>query len=143
MVKHWSSEVIEVDDCAAGVERFWENGWTDGLPVIPPTEESIWGMLEGMGKQPEDILGEIPARARMISAEKLAINAVMAGCLPAHAPVLLAMTEALCDPAFSVHGPTASTSGMGILIILNGPVASEGSRRPARTHSSFDRTACA
>ena len=116
---------IEVADPMAAIETYFRNGWTDGLPVIPPTEESIWGMLEGMGKQPEDILGEIPARARMITAEKLAINAVMAGCLPAYAPVLLAMTEALCDPAFSVHGPTASTSGMGILIIVNGPVASQ------------------
>jgi len=116
---------IEVADPLAAIEIYFRNGWTDGLPVIPPTEESIWGMLEGMGKQPEDILGEIPARARMITAEKLAINAVMAGCLPAYAPVLLAMTEALCDPAFSVHGPTASTSGMGVLIIVNGPIASQ------------------
>lgn len=115
----------EVADPMAAIETYFRNGWTDGLPVIPPTEESIWGMLEGMGKQPEDILGEIPARARMITAEKLAINAVMAGCLPAYAPVLLAMTEALCDPAFSVHGPTASTSGMGVLIIVNGPIASQ------------------
>src|SRR3990172_9096602 len=82
-------------------------------------------MLEAMGKHPEDLLGEIPARARKITAEKLAINAVMAGCLPVYAPLLLAMTEALCDPAFSVHGPTASTSGMGILTIVNGPVASQ------------------
>ncbi len=119
------SRRIEVADPLAAIETYFGKGWTDGLPVSPPTEEHIWGMLDGMGKQPEDILGEIPARARMITAEKLAINAVMAGCLPAYAPVLLAMTEALCDPAFSVHGPTASTSGMGVLIIVNGPIASQ------------------
>jgi hypothetical protein len=116
---------IEVSDPVAAIETYLGKGWTDGLPVIPPTEESIWRMLDSMGKQPGEMLGEIPPRARMITAEKLAINAVMAGCLPAYAPVLLAMTEALCDPEFSVHGPTASTSGMGILIIVNGPVAAQ------------------
>ena len=119
------SERIEVADPLGAIETYFEKGWTDGLPVIPPTEDRIWAMLEGMGKHPEDILGEIPARARKITAEKLAINAVMAGCLPVYAPVLLTMTESLCDPAFSVHGPTASTSGMGVLIIVNGPIISQ------------------
>jgi len=119
------SERVEVSDPLAAIEAYFEKGWTDGLPVVPPTEERIWGMLDAMGKSPEEILGEIPARARKITAEKLAINAVMAGCLPAYAPVLLATTEALCHPAFSAHGPTASTSGMGILIIVNGPIASQ------------------
>lgn len=119
------SERIEVADTLRAIETYFEKGWTDGLPVIPPTEERIWEMLEAMGKHPEDILGEIPARARKITAEKLAINASMAGCLPVYAPLLLAMTEALCDPAFSVHGPTASTSGMGVLVIVNGPLASQ------------------
>ena len=116
---------LEVADPLAAIETYFEKGWTDGLPVVPPTEEKIWAMLDAMGKQPEDILGDIPARARTITAEKLAINAVLAGCLPIYAPVLLAATEALCDPAFSVHGPTASTSGMGILAIVNGPIASQ------------------
>ena len=115
----------EVADPLAAIETYFERGWTDGLPVVPPTEENILAMLDAMGKRPEDILGEIPARARKITAEKLAINAVLAGCLPIYAPVLLATVEALCDPAFSVHGPTASTSGMGILTIVNGPVASQ------------------
>ena len=116
---------IEAADPLAAIETYFEKGWTDGLPVVPPTEEKIWAMLDALGKQPEDILGEIPVRARKITAEKLAINAVLAGCLPVYAPVLLAVTEALCDPAFSAHGPTASTSGMGVLIIVNGPIASQ------------------
>ena len=116
---------IEVADPLAAIETYFEKGWTDGLPVVPPTEENIWNMLEAMGKQPDDILGEIPTRARAITAEKLALNAVLAGCLPIYAPVLLAAVEALCDPAFSVHGPTASTSGMGVLIIVNGPIVSQ------------------
>lgn len=116
---------IEVADPLAAIEACFERGWTDGLPVIPPTEERIWALLEAMGKQPGDHLGGIPERARAITAEKLAINAVMAGCLPEYAPVLLAIVEALCDPAFSAHGPTASTSGMGILTIVNGPLAAQ------------------
>src|SRR3972149_1638527 len=88
---------VEVADPLAAIETYFEKGWTDGLPVGPPTEERIWAMLGAMGKQPEDVLGEIPARARRITAEKLAINAVLAGCLPIYAPVLLAITEALCD----------------------------------------------
>ena len=116
---------IETLDPLAAIETYFEKGWTDGLPVVPPTEEKIWAMLDAMSKQPEDIIGEIPARARTITAEKLAINAILAGCLPIYAPVLLAATEALCDPAFSVHGPTASTSGMGVLTIVNGPIASQ------------------
>ena len=119
------SERIEVADPLAAIETYFEKGWTDGLPVVPPTEEKTWAMLDAMGKQPQDVLGEIPARARKITAEKLAINAVLAGCLPVYAPVLLATVEALCDPAFSVHGPTASTSGMGVLAIVNGPMASQ------------------
>jgi len=116
---------VEVADSSAAIETYFERGWTDGLPVVPPTEERIWETLDAMGKQPEDILGEIPARARTITAEKLVINAVLAGCLPVYAPVLLAVTEALCDPAFSAHGPTASTSGMGVLIIVNGPIVAQ------------------
>lgn len=115
---------VAVPDPLTAIETYFERGWTDGLPVVPPTEERIWVMLDAMGKQPGDVLGEIPARARTITAEKLAINAIMAGCLPVYAPVLLAMVDALCDPAFSAHGPTASTSGMGILTIVNGPKAS-------------------
>ncbi len=114
---------IEVADPLAAIEAYFEHGWSDGLPVVPPTADRIWAMLDAMGKAPEEVLGEIPTRSRTITAEKLAINAVLAGCLPAYAPVLLAVTEALCDPVFSVHGPTASTSGMGVLIIVNGPIA--------------------
>jgi len=119
------STPVEAADPVAAIEICFENGWTDGLPVVPPSVDRIWAMLDAMGKQPEEVLGEIPARNRKITAEKLAINSVMAGCLPLYAPVLLAATEALCDPLFSVHGPTASTSGMGILTIVNGPLASQ------------------
>jgi hypothetical protein len=118
-----ASKTCEVADPLAAIEMYLEQGWTDGLPVVPPTEEKIWAMLDAMGRRPEDVLGAIPVRARVITAEKLAINAVLAGCLPVYMPVLLAAVEALCDPRLSIHGPSASTSGMGFLTIVNGPIA--------------------
>ena len=118
-----ASKTHEVADPLAAMEMYFEKGWTDGLPVVPPTEERIWAMLDAAGRKPDEVIGAIPVRARVITAEKLAINAVLAGCLPAYMPVLVAAVEALCDPRLSVHGPSASTSGMGFLTIVNGPIA--------------------
>ncbi len=120
--KELLSRRFEVKDSLEAIEFYFQKGWTDGLPVVPPTEDRIWEMLDYVKKEPDEIIGQIPVRRRVITAEKIAINAVMAGCLPAYMPVILAAVEALCDPAFSVHGPMTSTSGMGILLIINGPV---------------------
>ncbi len=113
----------EVADALEAIEEYFRRGWTDGLPVVPPTETAIRAMLDAAGLGPEAVLGEVPARRRRLTAEKVAVNAVMAGCLPEHMPVLVAAVEALSDPAFSVHGPVASTSGMGLLTIVHGPIA--------------------
>ena len=118
-----ASKTHEAANALAAMEMYFEKGWTDGLPVVPPTEERIWAMLDAAGRKPEEVIGAIPVRARVITAEKLAINAVLAGCLPAYMPVLVAAVEALCDPRLSIHGPSASTSGMGFLTIVNGPLA--------------------
>jgi len=125
MTKRLQSRQFEVKDPLEAIEFYFQKGWTDGLPVVPPTEDRILEMLDYVKKAPEEVIGQIPARRRVITAEKVAINAIMAGCLPAYLPVILATVEALCDPAFSVHGPVASTAGMGILIIVNGPVAQD------------------
>lgn len=114
-----------VADYETAVAYCEARGWTDGLPVVPPTAERIWAMLAAAGKSPIEIIGQVPARRRTITAEKVAANAVMAGCDPVHFPVVLAAVEAMLEPAFNVHGPTASTSGMGVLVIVNGPVAAE------------------
>ncbi len=116
------SGFIEVTDDAAALEACYAQGWTDGLPVIPPTEERIQSMLAAAGRNGEEILGGIPERNRVITAEKLAINAVMAGCLPEYAPVVFAAMEAMTNPTFGLHGPATSTSGMAILLIVNGPI---------------------
>jgi hypothetical protein len=121
-----ASERHAVEDPAEAIEFCYERGWAaDGLPVVPPSEDRVRAMLEGMRLEPDAVVGEIPARARTIRAEKLAINAVMAGCLPSYGPVLVAATEALCAPEHNVNGSAASTGGSAPLLIVTGPVARE------------------
>ena len=78
-------------------------------------------MLTHTSRASDEVVGEIPERRRAITAEKIAINAVMAGCAPEYMPVVVAAVEAMCDPASGPHGPTASTRGAGLLLIVNGP----------------------
>ncbi|MBT2686792.1 hypothetical protein J7I93_01205 [Bacillus sp. ISL-47] len=117
-----SSKTLEFNLAQEAVDHFFEKGWTDGLPIIPPTPERVQAMLDYVKAQPSDIVGTIPERNRFITAEKMAINAVMAGCIPAYMPVVMAAMEAVLDPQFGVHGPTASTGGASILLIVNGPI---------------------
>jgi hypothetical protein len=112
-----------VEETGDAIDFCYQQGWTDGLPVIPPTEERVRTFLAALGVASGDIVGAIPQRARTITAEKMAINAVMAGCLPAYAPVVLAAVEALCDPLHNVNGAAASTGGSAPLVIVSGPVA--------------------
>ncbi len=100
MPKEWSSEVIEVDDSAAAMDIFWERGWTDGLPIVVPTESRVADFLDYAGLQPDEVVCRIADRNRVITAEKVAINGVMAGCLPAYMPVLVAIAES-AKPAAS------------------------------------------
>ncbi len=110
-------------DPAEAIEFCYRQGWTDGLPVVPPTEALTAAFLEGMGLAPTDVVGEIPARARRFTAEVVAINAVMAGCLPEYGPVVRAAVEAMCAPEHNVNGAAASTGGSAPLTIVSGPIA--------------------
>src|SRR5882672_9293407 len=110
-------------DPAALIEAYYDAGWTDGLPVVPPTETSIADMLKGAGLRGDEVLGEIAERGVVVSAEKLAINAVMAGCRPEYLPVVVAALRGLCHPDFAYHGPASSTGGSAMVLIVNGPVA--------------------
>jgi hypothetical protein len=112
-----------VADPGDAIEYCYAQGWTDGLPVVPPTEERVCAFLDAMRLAADAVVGEIPARARTIRAEKVAINAVMAGCLPEYAPVVLAAVEALCAPEHNVNGSAASTGGPAPLLIVSGPIA--------------------
>jgi len=111
-------------DPAELIEAYFERGWTDGLPVVPPTEKSIAQMLAGAALRGDEVVGEIPERGVVISAEKLAINAVMAGCRPDYLPVVVAAIRGLCHRDFAYHGPASSTGGSAMVLIVNGPVAS-------------------
>jgi len=117
-----SSRRHHVDDAVDPVEFCFQQGWSDGLPVVPPTESRVRAMLEAARLEPGQQVAYVAHRAVSITAEKVAINAVMAGCLPAHMPVVVAAVEAIGDPVWSYHGPGTSTAGAGVLIVVNGPV---------------------
>ena len=107
------------------IEFCFEQGWTDGLPVVPPTPDRVQAMLEAAGLDPGQEIAVIEHRAVRITAEKVAINAVMAGCRPEYMPVVVAAVEALGDPLWSYHGPGTSTAGAAVLMIVNGPIRRE------------------
>ena len=120
-----SSKRHKVDDTSDPVEFCFQQGWTDGLPVVPPTESRVRAMLEAAKLAPDQQIGYVEHRAVAISAEKVAINAVMAGCQPSYMPVVVASIEAISDPKWGYHGPGTSTGGAGVLMIVNGPIARE------------------
>ncbi|HEU5194835.1 MAG TPA: hypothetical protein VFW70_08870 [Methylomirabilota bacterium] len=111
-----------VEDPQKLIEAYYEAGWTDGLPVVPPTDASVEAMLAAGGFRGDEIIGEIAGRNQVITADKLAINAVMAGCKPEYLPVVVAALEGLCHPDFAYHGPASSTGGSAMVLIVNGPI---------------------
>jgi hypothetical protein len=119
------SEIEQATDPAAMVEAYYDAGWTDGLPVVPPSDASIAAMLSGAKLRGDEIVGEIHGRNAVVTAESLAINAVMAGCRPEYAPVLVAAVKSLCHPDFAYHGPASSTGGSAMVLIVSGPRAAE------------------
>ena len=109
-------------DAFAVNEFYHAKGWTDGLPIVPPTEERVSECLDAAGLAPGDIIGIEQVRQRPIIAEKAAVNAVLAGCLPAYMPVVVAVLGAMCDAQYNLHGTSASTGGAAPFIVVNGPV---------------------
>lgn len=118
------SPFYEIDQGEA-VEFYYDRGWSDGLPVVPPTEEKVRGMLSGAGLEPDAQIAFIKTRQAAITAEKAAINAVMAGCRPEYMPVVVAAIEALADPVYEYHGPATSTGGSAVFMLVNGPIVRE------------------
>ena len=116
------SRTYEVEDAAAANELYQKNGWTDGLPIVPPTEDAVLRFLQASALAPGDLVGVEPVRRRRITAEKVAIAAVMAGCLPEYLPVVVAAVKAMCEPIFGLHGSTASTGGSAPFLVVNGPI---------------------
>ena len=115
-------DVAEMEDVH---ELMFERGWSDGLPLVPPTEDRVSRMLGGTTRAPDEIVGVIPPDRAPCTVEKVAINAVMAGCKPEYLPVVLAAVEAACLDAFCMHGLLATTYFSGPVIIVNGPIIEE------------------
>ena len=117
------ARTIDVPPTTDTVEACYDRGWTDGLPVVPPTPERILRMLDGTRRDPHEVIGRVPPELAPSTVEKVAINAVMAGCRPEYMPVVLTALEAALDPGFTLHGVTCSTCFSSPVIIVNGPVA--------------------
>jgi hypothetical protein len=139
-----TSKVYDVDDFAAAQEFYHSNGWTDGLPVVPPTEAAVAACLEWALMPPDQLIGIEPVRGQPITAEKLAINAVMAGCLPMHFPIVATAWQAMMKEEFLLHGLTSSTGGAAVLVIINGPVRLEiGANSTFNALANSDRATAA
>ncbi len=104
------------------LELCFARGWSDGLPVVPPTEARVYRMLQGTTRAADEILGLMPPNLSPCNVEKVAINAVLAGCKPEYLPVVIAAVEAALDPAFCLHGLLATTWFSGPMVIVNGPI---------------------
>lgn len=113
------------DDLLAAIDWCYEQGWTDGLPVVPPVVERVRSMLAADARDPATVIAHHPATGLDLSLHAAAVNAVMAGCLPAYFPVIVAAFEAMDRPDFNFHGSTASTGGSAPLLVVSGPYADE------------------
>ncbi len=115
-------ERIRLPDAWAAIEHFFEQEWSDGLPVVPPTESLVRQMLYAVPRSPDELVGHVPPRFGPATVESLAVHAVIAGCVPSYFPVVLAAIEALLDPSFGLHGVIATTHVSTPLLIVNGPI---------------------
>jgi hypothetical protein len=114
---------VRVEDRPEAVEAFLrERGFTDGLPVVPPTPERVEAMLAGSGRPRDHSVGDCPPLNAPATLEKIAINAVMAGCEPSYLPVLIAAVEAFLDPVMNAHAIQTTTNPVGPMILVNGPI---------------------
>jgi hypothetical protein len=101
---------------------FYKRGWAYGMPIMPPTEDAVKEMLQGTDLSPDHIVAKIPLMNGKATVEKIAINGVMAGCLPTYMPVLIAAVEAMVDPRFWLEAYTCSVASWAPLLIVNGPI---------------------
>ena len=110
------------DDLLAAIEYCYQQGWTDGLPVVPPVVERVEAMRLYEGRPGEAVIATHPATGLQLTVHAAAVNAVMAGCLPEYFPVTVAIVRAMCQPDYALHGSTASTGGSAPFIVVNGPI---------------------
>ena len=116
------SRRIEIGSDEDEQEAMFARGWSDGLPLVPPTEDRVLRMLDGTSRDPQEILGLVPPDLAPATVEKIAVNAVMAGCKPEYLPVVLAAVEAVLEEQFAMHGVLATTMFVGPVVVVNGPI---------------------
>lgn len=117
-----ASRRVEIGAMEDEVEALYERGWSDGLPLVPPTEERVVRMLAGTTRPADAVVGIVPPDLAECTVEKVAINAVMAGCKPEYMPVVIAAVEAALMEEFCMHGLLCTTMFSGPVVIVNGPV---------------------
>ena len=117
------SRRVEIAALEDEMEAMFDRGWTDGLPVVPPTEVRVLRMLDGTSHDPSEVVAVVPPDMVECTVEKVAVNAVMAGCKPEYLPVVLASVAAACTDEFNMHGLLATTYFSGPTVVVNGPIA--------------------
>jgi hypothetical protein len=116
------SRRVELAALEDEVEALFERGWSDGLPLVPPSERRVLAMLEGTSRRADEVVAVVPPDLAPCTVEKVAINAVMAGCKPEYLPVVLTAVEAACTEEFNIHGLLATTMPAGPVLVVNGPI---------------------
>jgi len=111
------------DDIEAINRLYHERKWSDGLPVIPPSVERVQRMLAHSRRAPDEVVAEIAPGFGAATIERIAINAVMAGCEPAYLPVVIAAVEAVVAPEFNLQGIQATTNSVAVWVVVSGPLA--------------------
>ena len=112
---------IDIASAEDEFEAMFSRGFTDGLPVVPPTPERVMRMLSGTIRDPQEVVALAPPDLVELTVEKIAINSVMAGCLPEYLPWVIAAVEAICTDEYNIHGVLATTMPVAPVIICNGP----------------------
>ncbi|MFT4713319.1 MAG: hypothetical protein ACJAVI_002926 [Candidatus Azotimanducaceae bacterium] len=114
---------LSISDGEDEIEACYDRGWSDGLPLVPPTELRVVKMLQGTRRSPDEVLGDVPPDYAACTVLKVAVNAVMAGCKPEYMPVVLAAVEAALLDEFCMHGLLATTYFSGPMVVVNGPIS--------------------
>ena len=115
------SRRIELADADDDIEMMFQRGFSDGLPVVPPTPERVLRMLSGTTRDAQDVVATVAPDLVPVTVEKVAINAVLAGCLPEYLPWVIAGVEAVCNDVFNIHGVLCTTMPVGPVLVCNGP----------------------
>src|SRR3990167_939490 len=115
------STLVEVADVESAIEFCYQQRWTDGLPVVPPTRGATERIIEYLRRDPKDVIGIIPPRNGVATIEKIAVNSVMAGCKPEYVPFVIAAIEAMLEERFNLNGVQTTTHCCAPIVIVSGP----------------------